>query len=108
MQIEAFMTLRAPIPFLLYAFILSARALDTGTLPTADATGHTKPFEYPKDLREFRARALKVDGAFAPDIAFTIRTCPNPKCGHQYVLGVLPRLSRAPFDDLAAVHSLIE
>src|SRR5215213_5565839 len=55
----------------------------------------------PDDLRDFRSRALKVDGFFAPDIAFSVRTC--PKCRQPYVFGTFPRLSRAPYDNLAAV-----
>jgi len=62
--------------------------------------------DYPKELRAFRAKALKSDGAFAPDIAFALRTC--PKCGKPYVMGTFPRLKRQPFDSLAAVHQLLE
>jgi len=65
-----------------------------------------RALDYPKDLRAYRARALKADGAFAPDIAFALRTC--PQCGKPYVMGTFPRLKRQPFDSLAAVHQLIE
>jgi hypothetical protein len=65
-----------------------------------------KPLNYPADLRAFRARALKADGVFAPDIAFSVRIC--PKCGNPYVAGTFPRLSRQPFNDLAAVHQTIQ
>ncbi|HLX63281.1 MAG TPA: hypothetical protein VKX17_18560 [Planctomycetota bacterium] len=103
------MTLPARFHFfaiLLCATIFTANALDNN-LPTANGEGgHARDFEYPDDLRAFRGRALKVDGAFAPDIAFTIRTC--PKCKKMYVFGIYPRLSRTPFNDLAAVHRSIE
>jgi len=65
-----------------------------------------KPFEYPKDLRAFRAKALKADGVFAPDIAFAVRTC--SACRRPYVYGSFPRLKRTPWESLAAVHEMIE
>jgi len=69
-----------------------------------DATPPALP--YPDDLRVFRRKALYADGAFAPDIAFTARTC--PKCRKVYVFGNFPRLSRQPFATLAEVHQLVE
>jgi len=77
--------------------------------PAALAAADPAPpraLDYPKDLRAFRAKALKADGAFAPDIAFALRTC--PKCGKPYVFGTFPRLKRQPFDNLAAVHQAVE
>ena len=62
--------------------------------------------DYPADLREFRRKALSEDGVFAPDIVFTVRTCPY--CHKPYVFGAFPRLSRQPFDSLAAVHAAVE
>src|SRR5579862_1309950 len=70
---------------------------------------HPKPphvLDYPADLREFRRKALSEDGAFAPDIVFTVRTCPF--CHKPYVFGTFPRLSHQPFDDLAGVHAAVE
>ncbi|MGD0093454.1 MAG: hypothetical protein ABSE73_26370 [Planctomycetota bacterium] len=60
---------------------------------------------YPKDLRDFRARSLKADGVFAPDIAFALRTCPH--CHKPYVMGTFPRMKRMPLDSLAAVHQVV-
>lgn len=79
-------------------------------LPGATGTsGGEKPvkvLEYPSGLRDFRARSLTVDGYFTPDIAFSVRVC--PKCKDPYVFGVFPRLTRAPYDSLAAVHQSVE
>lgn len=90
-------------------FTAHALALDSG-LPTATGTGgggaQVNVLNFPGDLREFRVRALRTDGFFTPDIAFSIRSC--PKCRKPYVFGIYPRLSRAPYDDLAAVHRSIE
>ncbi len=108
------MTLQS-VRFLLLSLLLSAGgvfALEPIHLPTAGGEGeaagspHIKPFDYPADLRSFRARAIKADGYFVPDIAFSVRTC--PKCGKQYVFGIYPRLTRTPFDSLAAVEHSIE
>lgn len=87
-------------PRLLIMLLASA----TGLL--ASETAPPRALDYPKDLRAFRARALKADGVFAPDIAFALRKC--PKCGRRYVFGTFPRLQRQPFDSLAAVHLAVE
>jgi len=70
------------------------------------AAEETRPLDYPKDLRAFRIKALKADGVFAPDIAFALRFC--PRCGKPYVFGTFPRLKRQPWENLAAVHEVIE
>ena len=95
----------------LFCGVLAAHALalEPG-LPTAtgteDGAQQVRVLDFPGDLRNFRARALRADGFFTPDIAFSIRVC--PKCRKPYVFGIYPRLSRAPYDDLAAVHRSIE
>jgi hypothetical protein len=86
-------------PAFLLALFLSA-ALHAGE------TSPPRALDYPKDLRAFRAKALDADGRFAPDIAFALRTC--PKCNKPYVFGTFPRLKRQPFDNLAAVHQIVE
>lgn len=83
------------------ALLLSGLALRAGESPVPPP----RPLAYPEDLRDFRARALKADGVFAPDIAFAVRLC--PRCGKPYVMGNFPRLKRRPFDSLAAVHEVV-
>ncbi|MCY3021050.1 MAG: hypothetical protein NTW87_18705 [Planctomycetota bacterium] len=85
--------------------LLAAFLASSGTTTAGDAPLGGRALEYPKDVRAFRAKALKVDGVFAPDIAFTLRTC--PKCKKPYILGTFPRLKRVPFDSLAAVHRVV-
>ncbi|HYG77230.1 MAG TPA: hypothetical protein VEK08_19655 [Planctomycetota bacterium] len=68
--------------------------------------GEGKHFEYPKDIRAFRVKALKADGVFAPDIAFAVRTC--RRCSRPYVFGSFPRLKRTPWDSIAAVHEMVQ
>jgi hypothetical protein len=77
-----------------------------GATGTNDGGKPVKVLNYPSDLRDFRTRSLIADGYFTPDIAFSVRVC--PKCKDPYVFGVFPRLTRTPFDSLAAVHQSIE
>ena len=63
-------------------------------------------FVYPRDIRTFRAKALRMDGLFAPDIAFAVRHCTG--CTKTYVYGNFPRLRRQPWDSLSMVHEVIE
>ncbi len=77
-----------------------------GATGTTDGGPTVHVLEYPTALRDFRTRQLSADGYFTPDIAFSIRTC--PKCKNPYVFGVFPRLTRTPYDSLAAVHASID
>ena len=67
-----------------------------------------KSLIFPTDLRDFRTRAgCTPTAAFTPDIAFSIQVRAR-KCKSPYVFGVFPRLTRAPYDSLGAVHRSIE
>ena len=77
-----------------------------GATGTSAGAPKVKILKFPDDLRDFRSHALAADGYFTPDIAFSICSCPN--CKNSYVFGVFPRLTRAPYDSLAAVHRSIE
>lgn len=88
------------LPLMLIIFCTSGARCEEPPMPTA------ANFVYPRDLRVFRARALRIDGAFAPDIAFALRDCAN--CRKTYVYGTFPRLRRQPWDNLAMVHDVVE
>ncbi len=97
----------------LLTFARCVFAVDTiqPELPGASGAGspldpNLKPLDYPADLRKFREKALKADGVFTPDIAFTVTHC--SKCTKPYVFGIFPRLTRKPFDGLEDVHRTIE
>ena len=111
MRPSKFLAANLLVCLLLHASAL--RAVDTiqPGLPSAAGAGaeidpRIKPLDYPADIRAFRVRALDADGAFAPDIAFSITHC--ARCKKPYVFGIFPRLSRKPFDALADVHKVIE
>jgi hypothetical protein len=81
--------------------------LIASALCAENAAPPSKPaLDYPENLRVFRRKALFTDGRFAPDIAFTLRTC--PKCSKPYVFGNFPRLSRLPFASLAEVDAAVQ